>query len=490
MPPIFLVVDDPTEWTLDLPNVEVVSGFQYLNDARLSGVRTAKVFNLCRSYKYQSVGYYVSLLATARGHRAFPGLQAMQDLRSVSIVRSVSDELDKLIQKVLAPIQSDKFTLSVYFGRNMAKRYDRLALHLFNIFQAPLLRASFARDEEEGWELRSIRPVPLSEIPRSHIPDVHRFAAEYLARTPRAVGRRKPQRYSLAILYDEEADQRPSDPKAIERFERAAAKLGFATEQIGKDDIGRLGEFDALFIRETTSVLHHTYRFARRAAAEDLVVIDDPLSILKCTNKVYQHEVLTRHKIPTPPTFIVPRAGREGILEKVGLPCVLKQPDSAFSMGVHRATTEEEFYRLLDHLFEHSELVVVQGFVASEYDWRIGIIDEKPLFACKYFMAPKHWQIQQQREDGSTAYGKWETMPVELAPRKVVRTALAAANLIGDGLYGVDIKQVGSECYVMEINDNPNVDSGVEDQILKDELYLRIMQVFANRIEERRAARP
>lgn len=489
MPPIFLVVDDPQAWTLDLPNVEVVSGFNYLNDARLSGVRSAKVFNLCRSYKYQSVGYYVSLLATARGHRAFPGLQAMQDLRTVSVVRSVSDELDKLIQKTLAPIQSDKFTLSVYFGHNVAKRYDRLALHLFNIFQAPLLRATFARVEGE-WELRGIRPVPLSEIPRSHVPDIHHFAAEYLARAPRHVGRRKPQRYSLAILFDPEAPNPPSDDKAIERFERAATKLGFATEVIGKDDIGRLGEFDALFIRETTSVLHHTYRFARRAAAEDLTVIDDPLSILKCTNKVYQHEVLARHKIPTPPTYVVPRGGGDGVLAKVGLPCVLKQPDSAFSMGVHRATTKEEFDAILARLFEHSELVVVQGFIQSDFDWRIGVIDQKPLFACKYFMAPKHWQIQRQRDDGSMSYGKWETMPVELAPRKIVRTALAAANLIGDGLYGVDVKQVGSECYVMEINDNPNIESGVEDQILKDELYLRVMQVFANRIEARRATRP
>jgi glutathione synthase/RimK-type ligase-like ATP-grasp enzyme len=58
-------------------------------------------------------------------------------------------------------------------------------------------------------------------------------------------------------------------------------------ELIEKEDYGRLAEFDALFIRETTGVNHHTYRFARRAEAEGLVVVDDPQSILKCTNKVY-----------------------------------------------------------------------------------------------------------------------------------------------------------------------------------------------------------
>ena len=49
---------------------------------------------------------------------------------------------------------------------------------------------------------------------------------------------------------------------------------------------------------------------------------------------------------------------------------------------------------------------------------------------------------------------------MEHAPSAVVSTALKAANLIGDGLYGVDIKQVGRKCYVIEVNDNPNIDAG------------------------------
>jgi hypothetical protein len=39
----------------------------------------------------------------------------------------------------------------------------------------------------------------------------------------------------------------------------------------------------------------------------------------------------------------------------------------------------------------------------------------------------------------------------------------------------------------MEINDNPNVDRGVEDAILGDALYDRIMRVFRARVD---AGRP
>ena len=84
-------------------------------------------------------------------------------------------------------------------------------------------------------------------------------------------------------------------------------------------------------------------------------------------------------------------------------------------------------------------------------------------------------------------FGNFECLPVELAPRKAVRLALKAADLIGDGLYGVDIKQSGDRFYVIEVNDNPSIDAGVEDEVLRDELYRRIMAVFLARIEQKKA---
>jgi glutathione synthase/RimK-type ligase-like ATP-grasp enzyme len=64
-----------------------------------------------------------------------------------------------------------------------------------------------------------------------------------------------------------------------------------------------------------------------------------------------------------------------------------------------------------------------------------------------------------------------------------VGMALRAAKLIGDGFHGVDIKQIGKRLYVIEINDNPNVDAGNEDTMLRDALYREVMGVFVKRIE-------
>ena len=133
---ILLVVDNPKRWPLHIAGVEVVAARSYLTDPAYSEGRGIKVFNLCRFYRYQTAGYYVSLLAAARGHKPMPDINTIQDLKSPSVIRVLSEDLDDQIQRSLRPLQSDGFTLSIYFGRNTARRYRSLALNLFNLFRA------------------------------------------------------------------------------------------------------------------------------------------------------------------------------------------------------------------------------------------------------------------------------------------------------------------------------------------------------------------
>ena len=162
---------------------------------------------------------------------------------------------------------------------------------------------------------------------------------------------------------------------------------------------------------------------------------------------------------------------------------VLKQPDSSFSQGVVKVDTEVQFKEELGQLLQKSDLIIAQEFMPTDFDWRIGIFDRKLLYACKYYMVQKHWQILKRKPDGKQVEGNAETFPVEDVPLAVCQTALKAANLIGNGFYGVDLKQIGKKIYVIEVNDNPSVDFGVEDKVLKDDLYLEIMQIIMDRVE-------
>lgn len=483
---ILIVVNQVSDWQFDIPGVEVVPARTYLADSYYSKLRGAKIFNLCRNYRYQSIGYYVSLLAAARGHKPIPTVATIQDLKSQTIIRMASEDLLDLVSKSFTDVspQPGKFSMNIYFGQGVEEKFSRLCTYLFHTFEAPLLRADFNFDtQDKKWVLQNVNPITASDVPAEHHHLVTEAAKRYFAGRRATVRKKTAARYDLAILYGTPETEPASDEKAIQKFVKAAENQGFEVEVIQKDAYARVAEFDVLFIRETTAVNHHTFRFAQRAAAESLVVIDDPESILRCTNKVYLAELLDRHKLKTPKTLIVHKDNAGEVTEHLGLPCILKQPDSSFSMGVSKVESLEELREQLEKLLDKSDLVIAQEFTPTDFDWRIGILDKKPVYACKYHMARKHWQILKTEPGGTQRSGKVETLPVELAPRKVVRTALEAANLIGDGLYGVDIKQIGKDCLVIEVNDNPSIESGYEDAILKDDLYERIMEVLLRRVE-------
>ena len=483
-----IVASHKSQWPLSVGGVEVISPREYLTGKSYAECTSMRVFNLCRSYRYQSVGYYVSLLAEARGHRVMPDVTTLQDFRFQTLTRAVADDLEELIQHSLRHVHGHRFELHIYFGEATLPRYRQLAHRLYSLFEAPLLKVTFEKTDE--WSIQQVSPLPFTRVPPDDHPMVLEFAEKFFSKKAFRRSRQQHYAYDLAILTNPHEAAPPSDAEALQRFMQAAERAGFNAELITRDDYSRLAEFDALFIRETTAVNHHTYRFARRAHAEGLVVIDDPWSILRCTNKVYLAEMLARARIPCPKTVVLHSCdGVQRIVDRwqLGYPSVLKQPDSAFSLGVKKVKSPEQLASVLHEFFETSDLVIAQEYVESQFDWRVGILGRKPLRR-KYYMAAGHWQIYNWQEpSAANQSGGYETLAVEDVPAKVLEMATRAANAVGDGLYGVDLKQIGNRVVVIEVNDNPSIDSDVEDLVLGDELYDRIMRFFRHKIDEARS---
>jgi glutathione synthase/RimK-type ligase-like ATP-grasp enzyme len=479
-----VVVDHRADWPVDIPGILVVTAWDYLTHETLTRAKRTRVYNLCRSVSYQSTGYYVSLLAGARGHKPLPEITTIQDLKLAESPSIINDEIEELIQQSLARLGSSEYVLNVYFGDCMTKRHERLARALFNQFPAPLLQAKFAYRGDE-WRVDSLGPIALGEVPASHHEFLYEAARDYftLKRSPRV--RRDSSRYDLAILVNDDEKEPPSNARALKAFERAAEDLGFDVEFLDKTDYGHVAEFDALFIRETTAVNHHTYRFARRAAREGLVVVDDPLSILRAANKVFLAQLMERLRIPQPKTLLI-HAKNVGEVERtLGFPCVLKQPDSQFSKGVIKVESAADLKIKTREMLERSDLIIAQSFEPTEYDWRVGVLEGVPLYACRYYMAKDHWQVVKRGVNGGKQEGNHETLAIADVPPQVLSIAVQAARAVGNSLYGVDLKQFGKVVKVIEVNDNPNIDHGVEDLVLKDQIYRRIMEYFLKRLDAR-----
>jgi glutathione synthase/RimK-type ligase-like ATP-grasp enzyme len=485
----YVVVDDLRDWTPYFPSRDVISFEQYMALSEEPGRGRTRIINCCRNSRSLGRGYYCSLLAEARGHNVIPSVQVINDLRRKSLwsleLEGVEAALDKLA--LAEGDQREQIDVKIFFGDCDVPQLAPLARQLFERFPIPLLEVRLKR--ERGWRIQRIRQGALRDLAGEEQDLFAQALDRFSNRIWRRQRARRHYRYDMAMLVNPEEKLPPSDRTAIARFVRAGKRLGINVQLIGRQDYQRLAEYDALFIRETTAIDHHTYRFARKAEAEGLVVMDDPTSILRCTNKVYLADLLRTHRVPTPKTRILSDASAETVrdlIEALGLPVVLKIPDGAFSRGVIKVESADALTQALKKLRQSSSLVLAQEFMYTDYDWRIGVLNNKPLYACRYFMVQDHWQIYRHDGGSEPDSGGFDTPATWEVPRKVLDVALKAARLIGDGFYGVDIKQSGERVVVIEVNDNPSIDSGVEDLQLGGALYHEIMAEFLRRLELKR----
>ena len=483
---LLILVERKEDWADYLPSESLMLAQDYLEHSDDFPHRT-QVINLCRHYKYLGQGYYCSLLAEARGHKVFPSVRTVSELSRKALYGVGLDDLERTLERALAnhPYgQTEAFTLSLYFGKASIAPLQEIGRQVFEAFPCPILLVEFRRGDT--WQIAGIKAGALHKL-RDEQQHVFADALDaFNRRTWRQPASKRVARYDLAILHDPDEALPPSNPQALERFIETGKQLGIDVELIEKKDYARLAEFDALFIRETTRVDDHTYRFAKKAESEGLVVIDDPSSILRCTNKVYLADLLKRRGLGMPATEILykdrpqelEQAGR-----RLGFPLVLKIPDGCFSRGVIKVADAQAMSAAAQELFEHSVLLLAQEYCYTEYDWRVGVLNGEALYACQYFMSKGHWQIYNHKAVPGEVNGMCRAVPVDQAPPDVVKLAVDTARLIGDGLYGVDLKQAGDRVLVIEVNDNPNLDAGIEDAVLGDELYRRVLQAFTQRLE-------
>jgi hypothetical protein len=239
-----IVVREPKEWNLGVKGLEVISqGLPHRSEAS-PGCATCASSTWPAATAYQSRGYYVSLLAEARGQKVIPSAKTILDLKSPSIVKVLSRDLDEVIQQSLGAQEQARVHLQHVLRRNVNRKYDKLAHELYKVFQSPLLRARFVKGEK--WELRSVRPIPYNDIPEEHLPLREALRHGVLRQEALRWGAGRPQPYDLAILVNPDDKAAPSEPAGHREIPAGRGGHGFRVEIIGPGDIDRIGEYDAL----------------------------------------------------------------------------------------------------------------------------------------------------------------------------------------------------------------------------------------------------
>jgi glutathione synthase/RimK-type ligase-like ATP-grasp enzyme len=271
----------------------------------------------------------------------------------------------------------------------------------------------------------------------------------------------------LGIFVDRKTLANAEQLNALIRCRDVAENLGHRVDFIFPVDISRIPSMDALFIRARTDPMNVTYVAARMAALHGIPVIDDPESIQICSDKINMYSHLIRKNVALPKTVFMPKEDLTvenvtNLFDELGTPLILKEPSTSFSLRVERVNDIAEFFHVAKRFIKLSDWIVVQQYVESKYDWRIGVLNGEFLYACKYTIPSVTFKIQAS-VNGHIVYCGVESVPEDKVPAHVRRLGIDAGNAIGHGLYGVDIKNNNGDACVIEVNDNPSIESGEDD---------------------------
>jgi len=271
----------------------------------------------------------------------------------------------------------------------------------------------------------------------------------------------------LGIFVDRKTLSNSEQLNALIRCRDVAETLGHTANFIFPVDIKKIKKMDALFIRARTDPMNITYVAAQMARFHGIPVIDDPESIRICSDKINMYSHLIKGNVSLPKTVFLPKQELNvervtKLFDDLGTPLVVKEPSTSFSLRVEKVSDIADFFKVARRFIKLSDWIVVQQYIESKYDWRIGVLDGKLLYACKYTIPSVTFKIQASLS-GHIVYCGVDSVPPEEVPPHVIQLGIDAGNAIGRGLYGVDIKNNNGDAYVIEVNDNPSIESGEDD---------------------------
>jgi glutathione synthase/RimK-type ligase-like ATP-grasp enzyme len=139
---------------------------------------------------------------------------------------------------------------------------------------------------------------------------------------------------------------------------------------------------------------------------------------------------------------------------------------------------ETEFIEVSKHLLMKSKVLVLQEYIQSDFDWRVGILRNEVIYLCKYCIPKGGWKVK-SKIDEKTVWGDTIALSRDSISPELKEISITLSKCVGNGLYGLDVKETFDGYKVIEINDNPSIYDGFEDTIDKD-IYENIINALVS----------
>lgn len=468
---MIIVTENPSKWNLNLEGITAFTPQQYIYGDKFQKKNSVKVINLCNSFQVGSVGLHISALAESRGHKVIPEVHSVINYNYKKLSYTFAAHDQSLVDELLQEIQGNTLDLEIYLGSVEDPRFTKIGVILYNLVQLPVFRASMKKTDK--WSVNEIKALDQEELS----PLQWKFfqqSIEFFINGKKIISKNFLQKkFELAILVNPDDPTPPSNAGAIQKFIKAADEIGFNSELINVNDFGKIRKFDALFIRETTRINHHTFSFAVKAQQEGLVVIDSPDAILKCNNRIWLARMLMQQQALSHRLSIIEKSNLEEEIEKFGYPLIIRNPVRLLEDDRPEII---EGVADLDKVANKPDIVIAEEVVYPDAAWRVGIFNQDIMFAGKYYVESNMFPYQI-----SSIYEPWK---VDEIPVEVTVAAFKVSDILGPGLYALDIFEKKNKIYIMDIFDNPDINAGKEDQIQPNNMYMNIIRHIYKRCNQ------
>lgn len=160
-----VIIDNKADAQYFPDGVNLIDAIDFIDGNYEPTENSNVIINLCSCYDYQSLGYYVSLIAEARGNKVIPSILTIQDVKTNQIKTMMDSTIGEDIQKLLHSLRTDRFTLSIFLGDNISSKYSQLCRKIYGLFPMPLLQIHF--EKKIRWQIKQLSCLSVHDIPEN-----------------------------------------------------------------------------------------------------------------------------------------------------------------------------------------------------------------------------------------------------------------------------------------------------------------------------------
>lgn len=223
-----------------------------------------------------------------------------------------------------------------------------------------------------------------------------------------------------------------------------------------------LPKYDAVIPRIGASISFYGTAVVRQFEMTGSYSINESVAITRSRDKLRSMQLLSRKGIGLPRTGFANRPDNiKDLIKNVGgAPCVIKLLEGTQGIGVVLADTAKTAEAIVEAFMGLNANILIQEFIkeAGGADIRCFVVGGKVVAAMKRQGAEGEFRSNLHRGGSATL--------VKLSKEERA-TAVAAANIMGLNMCGVDILRAERGPVVMEVNSSPGLE-GIETATKKD----------------------